>query len=163
MLTVRKVLPCEIDRAMEIFDTARSFMRKNGNMAQWINGYPQRCMIMNDIESGKLYAVCSNSGICGVFYFDVGVDPTYNYIEGEWLNDEEYGVVHRIGSDGTERGVLKCAVDFAFDRVDNVRIDTHADNKVMRHLLSDKMGFTQCGTIYIEDGSPRIAYQKKGL
>ena len=28
----------------------------------------------------------------------------------------------------------------------------------MQHLL-DKMNFTRCGIVYMEDGSPRIAYE----
>ncbi len=161
MLTLRKAEASELDVLMSIYDTARSFMRKNGNMNQWINGYPDRETVSADICDGKLYAVCNGSEICGVFYFSVGIDETYNTIyDGCWLNNEEYGVVHRIGSSGTAKGVLKCAVDFAFGHVHNVRIDTHSDNTVMQHLL-EKLGFTKCGIIYISDGTPRIAYHKK--
>ena len=31
----------DLDRLMEIFDHARSFMKATGNPSQWINGYPQ--------------------------------------------------------------------------------------------------------------------------
>ena len=41
----------------------------------------------------------------------------------------------------------------------SLRADTHADNKVMQHLL-EKNGFTRCGVIHVADGSPRFAYQK---
>ena len=41
-----------------------------------------------------------------------------------------------------------------------MRIDTHGDNKVMRHLLQ-KPGFVHCGTIYVEeDDYPRLAFEK---
>lgn len=40
-----------------------------------------------------------------------------------------------------------------------MRIDTHENNKVMQHLIK-KNGFQECGIIYVEDGSPRIAYEK---
>ena len=43
-----------------------------------------------------------------------------------------------------------------------VRADTHADNKIMQHLLEEN-GFTKCGIIHVEDGTPRIAYQKMSL
>lgn len=43
----------------------------------------------------------------------------------------------------------------------NLRIDTHEENKVMRHLI-EKSGFAECGIIRVEDGSPRIAYQYVG-
>ena len=44
--------------------------------------------------------------------------------------------------------------------IKNIRIDTHEDNRIMQHLL-DKYGFAKCGCIYVEDGTPRIAYQKE--
>jgi len=55
-------------------------------------------------------------------------------------------------------GVVKMAVDYCKKTISNLRIDTHEDNKTMQHVLS-KLGFSRCGIIYIEDGSPRIAYQ----
>ena len=41
---------------------------------------------------------------------------------------------------------------------DNVRIDTHADNIPMQGAIANQ-GFTKCGIIHVEDGSPRLAYQ----
>lgn len=38
-----------------------------------------------------------------------------------------------------------------------LRADTHADNKVMQHLL-EKNGFVRCGNITLADGTSRIAY-----
>ena len=35
-------------------------------------------------------------------------------------------------------------------------------NKIMQHLLEEN-GFTKCGIIHVEDGTPRIAYQKMSL
>jgi hypothetical protein len=38
-----------------------------------------------------------------------------------------------------------------------IRIDTHRDNFIMKHILA-KYGFTECGVIYLESGDPRDAY-----
>ena len=40
-----------------------------------------------------------------------------------------------------------------------IRIDTHADNVIMHHLLR-KYGFAMCGVIRLADGAPRTAYIK---
>ena len=45
------------------------------------------------------------------------------------------------------------------ERCDSLRADTHADNKIMQHIL-EKNGFARCGIIHVADGTPRIAYQK---
>ena len=97
--------------------------------------------------------------ICGVFAFPIGPDPTYECIkEGAWLSDAPYGTIHRIAGNGTACGILQSCVDFCFTLADTIRIDTHADNKVMQHQI-DKCGFTYCGIIYASDGSSRLAYQ----
>ena len=145
---------------MEIYDIARQTMRASGNHSQWVDGYPKREMIEDDIARRVSYVIEGDDGTaCGVFMFSVEDDPTYALIEdGTWLDDEPYGVIHRIGSDGTQRGVLATTVDYCTGIIGNIRIDTHADNAIMQHVLK-KLGFEQCGTVYCHDGSPRVAYQ----
>ena len=90
-------------------------------------------------------------------------DPTYYRIDGAWKNEAPYGVIHRIASDGTEKGIFEAVMEFCKEKmaergIRNLRIDTHEDNKTMQHLI-EKYGFQRCGIIYLENGSPRIAYQ----
>ena len=149
----------DLDSIMAIYDRARLFVRQNGNLNQWINGYPCKEVILNDIANKQSYVIKKDNEILAVFAFINGHDETYDYIEGKWLNDEKYGVIHRIASSGQIKGILHLAVSFAFNFVKNVRIDTHKDNFVMQNAL-DKEGFKECGVIYLKDGNPRIAYQK---
>ena len=149
----------DLDSIMAIYDRARLFMRQNGNLNQWINGYPSKEVILEDIANKQSYIIKKDGEILAVFAFINGHDETYDYIEGKWLNDEKYGVIHRIASSGQIKGILHLAVSFAFNFVKNVRIDTHKDNFVMQYAL-DKEGFKECGIIYLKDGNPRIAYQK---
>ena len=141
-----------------IYETARAFMRANGNMHQWVNGYPQRELLEGDIAGGHLFVIEENGVLHGVFAFILGNDPTYDYIEnGQWLNDKPYGAIHRIGGDGAVKGILAKALSFALQFTDEVRADTHADNRPMQGALT-KAGFVRCGVIYLENGDPRIAY-----
>lgn len=158
-MTVRKAKLSELGALMNIYDYARAQMRKNGNFRQWTS-YPSQELIEDDIRRGICHVLEENGVLCGVFALIGGIDPTYLVIEnGNWLNDEPYYTIHRIASAGVVPGVVRAASDYAFGFTDNVRIDTHEDNKPMQHVLS-KLGFTQCGIIYISDGTPRIAYQK---
>ncbi|MBR1526072.1 MAG: hypothetical protein IJ640_05360 [Prevotella sp.] len=50
-------------------------------------------------------------------------------------------------------------MDYCFGITDNIRIDTHRDNRIMQHLMQ-KEGFTYCGIIYLDNGDERLAYQK---
>jgi len=150
----------EIDTVMNIYANARLFMRKNGNLNQWVNGYPGLELIKNDILNGNSYVCIDCSQVVGVFSFIQGIDPTYLKIyEGEWLNDGPYGVVHRIASTSHKKGVASYCLNWCLSKCKNLRIDTHRDNVVMQNLLT-KNGFLKCGIIYLEDGSERLAYQK---
>ena len=135
-------------------------MRLTGNPNQWWDYHPAESILREDIPKKQLYVIESEGIIGGVFAYIQGADPTYLEIEGgSWLNDEPYGVIHRIASDGSG-GILKAAVEFAAGHVDYLRIDTHADNHVMQKAVR-KQGFRYCGIIYIADGTPRLAYDRK--
>ena len=149
----------QLPRILEIYEKARAFMAESGNPDQWGTGYPPEEMIRQDIRDGKSYVNLEGDHIRAVFYFAVEADPTYGYIEGSWLNDAPYGVIHRIAVDGSGRGVAAECFAFAAQHCENIRIDTHEKNIPMQRCLT-KNGFTRCGTIYLEDGDPRIAYQK---
>lgn len=161
-MTIR---PADIDDLPEIeriYDAARRTMRKIGNHSQWIGGYPQRELLEADIANSELFLIESGDGAAhGVFMFSTRDDETYHHIDGAWLNDEPYGVIHRIASDGTVPGVMAQAIEFARGECPNTRIDTHEDNSIMRHLL-EREGFEECGTIICQDGTSRIAYQSRG-
>ncbi len=149
----------DLDAIEAVYVKARAFMRASGNMRQWINGYPQRELLEADIQKGQLFVITEDDTIRAVFAFILGDDPTYAYIEdGQWPNSKPYGTIHRIGTDGTIHGAVKAARDYALQFTDEVRADTHEDNKPMQHTLA-KNGFVRCGVIYLEDGAPRIAYQ----
>lgn len=97
----------------------------------------------------------------GAFAFILGPDPTYAKIEdGQWLNDTlPYGTIHRLASAGKRPGVASDIINWCLEHCESLRADTHADNKIMQHIL-EKNGFTKCGIIHVADGTPRIAYQR---
>ena len=161
----RKATPADLERMMEIYAFARSFMAAHGNPDQWgPTHWPPEALIRKDIAEGNSY-VCENGAgrTIGTFFFVSGaeIEPTYSRItEGKWLDDSPYGVVHRIASDGSEKGIGAFCLNWAYERCGHLRIDTHGDNTVMQSLLK-KLGFTHCGTIYVEeDDAPRLAYEK---
>lgn len=106
-MEIRKTTEQDIGRLMEIYAYARDFMTKTGNPNQWgPTNWPPEELIHNDIKDGHSY-VCTNDdgSVIGTFYFIQGkdIEPTYREIsEGEWIDDSEYGVVHRIAFEKTE-------------------------------------------------------------
>lgn len=159
-MQIEKALLTDIPALEGIYENARNYMRQNGNMHQWTGGYPQREVIENDIKNQNLYKVIDNGEIVAVFCYFEGVDPTYNKIYGgEWLNQNPYGVIHRIAVSSHRKGLASFCFEYCLDRCQNLKIDTHRDNLPMRNSLI-KNGFKKCGIIYLLSGDERIAYQK---
>ena len=151
----------EIENILDIYASARVYMRETGNPTQWAGNYPDRETLLDDIEKSQLYVMetSDSSAICGVFALIEGEDPTYGYIEGgQWISDEPYGTLHRVASDGTTAGFFAKTVAFAREKHDHIRIDTHENNKPMQKVILSQ-DFTYCGIIYLEDGDPRLAYE----
>lgn len=151
----------DLPLVMGIYEYARNFMRANGNATQWVNGYPSEELIRQEIEDNHSFVCIGEQGeIAGTFCFILGDDPTYRQIyEGAWLNDAPYGVIHRMATNGKQKGVADACFDWCMEQSDNIRVDTHKDNLVMQHIL-EKRGFRRCGIIYVRDGTERIAYQR---
>lgn len=158
-MKIRKAEQNDLNSILNVYETAREYMRQNGNPDQWGTTHPKRELLEDDIKKGQLFVGADDENILFVFAFILGDDPTYSYIEnGGWLSDKPYGTIHRIASSGAVSGVVRMAVDFCRSIISNIRIDTHENNKTMQRAV-ERLGFVKCGIIYIEDGSPRIAYQ----
>lgn len=161
MIKIRRSTLEDASRIDEIYAYAKQFMHSHGNPNQWNGEYPDILEAKEDAENGVGYVMEDDGEIFAVFAFIIGPDPTYAIIEdGAWLNDEPYGTIHRIASDGSHSGIMKLCTEFCFSLIDNIRIDTHEDNSFMLNALMN-LGFTRCGIIYLETGDPRIAFQKR--
>ena len=158
-MEIRKTTIGDIDEVMKIYDYACDFMRKNGNPTQWGYNYPPREWIKHDIETGKSFVLADEKTIAAVFYYAIETEPTYSKIDGEWLNDKPYGIVHRIARGPNNAGAGEICLNWCYENCGNLRIDTHKDNQPMLVQLK-KLGFVYCGIVWMDDGSERLAFQK---
>jgi hypothetical protein len=158
-MNVRYSHASDLKTILDIYSEAKIFMRKDGNPHQWSGSYPDKDTLLKDINLGNLYVIEDNDIIYGVFAFILGEDPTYhNIYHGKWLNNDKYGTIHRIASNGQKPNIFKICKDFCLSKTDNIRIDTHKDNKKMLETLK-KEGFQYTGIIYLENGEERLAFQ----
>ncbi len=157
-MNVRQATRSDLGDILRIYSRAREFMKSNANPTQWGSAYPPSELVEQDISEGVLYVI-EDEFIRGVFAFFPLGDTIYNNIEGKWLNDLPHAAIHRVASSGERRGVFSVAVEFCLSVSKNLKIDTHADNLPMQNALS-KLGFVPCGRIFLENGEPRIAYQR---
>ncbi|MEI7475611.1 MAG: GNAT family N-acetyltransferase [bacterium] len=157
---IRKSQEEDLNNLLTIYDIAKNFMRENGNKTQWSQAYPSIELLKADINSGNSYVCVEENEIVGTFYFEIGEDPTYkNIYDGMWLNDEPYGVIHRIAVAKHNTGVAVFCLNWCLGKCKNIKIDTHRDNVPMQKFIL-KNGFLQCGIILRPDGTERLAYQK---
>jgi len=104
----------------------------------------------------------------GTTMFTTHPESTYERIEGEWLTETKanYGVIHRmaVAASARKHGVAKfifknCEEWLVNNQVSSMRIDTHEENLAMQGLLKN-LGYSYCGTIFLENGDKRLAYEK---
>ncbi len=155
---IRKATENDLPEILEIYAHARNFMNENGNPTQWKGVYPPADLVEQTIDSTYL---CIENEIIGcVFYFAQENDPTYDIIyNGSWLNNEPYGVVHRVASSHRIKGAARFSLSWAYSQCGNLKIDTHKDNIPMQNLLNS-LDFSYCGIIHLANGEERLAYQK---
>ena len=136
-------------------------MAASGNATQWREGYPSLEAVQADIAQNGSFVIEENGRIVGYFAFLRSPEPTYAKIyDGQWLDDTlPYHVVHRIASRPDVHGIFRDIMDFCFANEQNIRIDTHRNNRIMQHNL-EKHGFTYCGIILLASGDERLAYQR---
>ena len=173
-MEIRRTKCEDLSVLMQIFDEARGTIASLG-IDQWQDGYPTREIIEEDIKKAQSYCVLCESGeggceIVGTFALIDDGEPTYDKIfDGRWLTGDfsgEYLAIHRVAISVKKRGsgISTEIIDFCAEQARNagkisLRIDTHRGNLVMRRML-EKHGFVHCGTIFLNDGAERVAYEK---
>ena len=157
----------DLERIMVLVADAQNWFREQG-IDQWQDGYPTSEIISDDILGGENYVVELNDVVIATFVASFAGEPTYSVIKGRgWLNEKPYAVVHRIAvaDECRRKGIAKEILHFTEEQcaergIENIRIDTHCDNKAMRSLLK-KLGYTHCGRITLTSGAFREAYHKQ--
>ena len=163
----RKTTIDDLNDVMEAIEDSRAVLKLQ-NTGQWQDGFPNKDMVIKDIENGQSYVFLDNQdqiiGTCAITDFD------QNYVhlfEGKWLSDYPYMVLHRVAIKkdykGNGFGHLFFKLFELVARENNrrsLKVDTHEGNFIMRHLL-EKEGFVYCGkTLLIENNKPRVVYEK---
>jgi GNAT superfamily N-acetyltransferase len=174
MISIRHTTKQDVDAVMNIIEEARRTIAALG-IDQWQNGTPNRAMIEEDVALAQGRCIVDDDTcIVGTFALIFDGEPTYDRIfDGSWLTKDKDGegkyaylAIHRVAISVVNRGsgistrLLEYAADTArANGFKSLRIDTHRGNVVMRRML-EKHGFVHCGTIHLQNGDPRVAYER---
>jgi len=162
----KKSVEADVDSIMKIIKQAQDYFKEKG-INQWQNNYPNVEVISNDVAEKNSYVLLQNKEVVATAVVSFKGEKTYESIyEGEWISNKEYAVVHRIAVDNSHKGlglssqIIKNVEELCIEKgVSSIKVDTHEQNLSMQKLLR-KNKFEYCGIIYLEDNSPRIAFEK---
>lgn len=139
--------------------------RKNDGSTQWQDGYPNPEVVQNDIEKEYAYILTEAKNIIGYCAVVVNYEPEYSKIEGKWLTNSDFVVIHRLALSENYLGknLSKTIIEFVEDiaiskNIYSIKVDTNHDNIPMMKIFK-KSGFSFCGIVHFR-GSPRRAYEK---
>ena len=163
-MILRKANLSEIPAIWEILQQAIEQRRQDGSQ-QWQDGYPNPDTIENDINNGFGYVLIENETIIAYAAIIFEVEPAYTDIQGKWLTNGDYVVIHRVATSNAVKGkgiateLFRMIEDVAIKQnVFSIKVDTNFDNVPMLKIL-DRLEYTYCGEVFFR-GSARRAYEK---
>ncbi len=139
--------------------------RKKDGSKQWQDGYPNLETVQNDIEKKIGYVLTENEKVVAYCAVILNDEPAYEHIDGKWLSDGDFYVVHRVAVSDEVAGkgyamkIFAAIENFAVQHhIFSIKMDTNFDNAAMLHILK-KCGYTYCGKVHLRK-SERLGYEK---
>ncbi|MFH6960510.1 GNAT family N-acetyltransferase [Flavobacterium aquidurense] len=164
-LILRKADISEVPQIWSILQDAIEQRRQDGS-TQWQDGYPNELTIQNDIQNGYAYVLTENESILCYAAIIFEKEPAYEEIQGKWLTNGDYAVVHRVAASKLAKG--KGIATKLFKNIEqicitnniySIKIDTNFDNIPMLKIL-EKLDYSYCGEVFFR-GAARKAFEKK--
>ncbi len=160
----RKATKADVTQIWSILQQA-VIRRKNEGSNQWQDGYPNLATVENDLKKDAGYVLVDQETIIAYFAVLKNDEPEYEKIEGNWLTDGDFMVIHRIAvaEKYLRKGLAKIIFSFIErlaikNNIFSIKVDTNYDNVAMLKLF-EKLEYTYCGRVYFR-GSERKAYEK---
>lgn len=156
----------DIPAIMQILADARQFLKEQ-NINQWQGSYPDQAAIEKDLAARTNRVLVMDGQVVGNASLLAGPDPFYLPIDGDgWQGAADYMMIHRFAVSAKIRGqrlskfFISNLVSEAYAKgYRDLRIDTHAENKIMQHVITGN-GFLFRGIVYLDEPVPeRNAYQ----
>lgn len=163
-MELRKADLPELPFIWEIIQQAIEQRRQDGS-EQWQQGYPNEQTIEEDITNGWGYVLIENAQVIAYAAIIVGNEPAYENIQGKWLTDGTYVVIHRVATSNAVKGrgvatqLFRMIEELALAHdVYSIRVDTNFDNVPMLKIL-ERLNYVYCGEVFFI-GANRMAFEK---
>lgn len=163
--TFRKAQQKDLPQIWAILQQA-ILRRKADGSNQWQDGYPNPQVVQSDIDKGYGFVLVKDHALIGYSAVMLNDEPAYKDIEGTWLSNGDFIVIHRVAIAESELGkghaqrILLAIEDYARSiGVYSIKADTNFDNGGMLHIFN-RLGYQYCGEVHFR-GSARKAFEKQ--
>lgn len=163
-MNLRKATLSEIPAIWEILQQAIARRKQDGS-DQWQDGYPNEQSIHNDLANGSAYVLTDQDQIIAYAAIIFDIEPAYTEIQGKWLTNDQYVVIHRVATSNEVLGkgiatrLFQLIEELALEsNVYSIKVDTNFDNIPMLKILA-KLDYVYCGEVFFR-GAARKAFEK---
>ena len=153
----RRAEATDINEIWNIICQAKEQMKQLGTF-QWDADYPLIEDIEMDISNRDAYVISIDDKIVVYGAIVFSGESIYSSIEGEWLSNSDYAVIHRLA---TSDKYKHCGLATKFMRMServvvannifSIKVDTKYDNIYMKKIFKT-LGYKYCGLITYERG-----------
>jgi RimJ/RimL family protein N-acetyltransferase len=156
----------DLAHIMQLINYSKALLKTDG-IPQWQKGTPNEGTVTKDIDNAWEYVLEIDGVTAGCAALWQKPDPNYSAIyDGRWLpgSDTPYAALHRVSVSPDFHGqhlgerLLKALIERGKDLgFRQFRIDTHAKNLRMQHLIA-KTGFQRAGVVRMHDDPHDLRY-----
>ena len=145
----------ELEAILQLTRACGQHMRDNG-IDQWDEHYPDRAVLVNDLQTETLFAYREGDEILGVVVLNETQDEEYGDVSWSTSEEDRNIVVHRLAvrPDQQGRGLGRKLMDFAEqwardNRYDAIRLDTYSQNPRNQRFYTSR-GYRDLGPVYLK-------------
>lgn len=139
----------DLNDVYQVFQDAIIEMKRN-KISQWDEQYPNRDILMDDIEKQQLYIGTLNSNIITVYVINSEYDEQYQ--NGKWTSDKlSFRIIHRLCVNPNYQNMglgVKVLTHIEHELINNgiqsVRLDVFSENPYALRLY-EKLGYHKVG------------------
>jgi len=144
----------EVDIILQLTRWCGQHMRENG-IDQWDENYPDRSVLLQDIQSQTLFAYREAGEVLGVVVLNESQDAEYSAIRWSTSEYDKNIVVHRLAvrPDRQGEGIARRLMDFAErwareHHYNAIRLDTFSQN-LRNQRFYQQRGYTNLGSVFL--------------
>src|ERR1700749_1197882 len=133
-MILRRAKQAEKETIWEIIQYAIEQRRLDGSR-QWQDGYPNPDSIQDDMDKGYAYVVEEDGTLLLYAAVIFEKEPAYEEIQGKWLSNGKYVVLHRVAASPLAKGKNVATKFFQMmeglavqNKVYSIKVDTNFDN-----------------------------------